>query len=166
MHHMYIYKFLFKWLQLQNVSYREHLSSVPHSLYIMLEMPSILSTEWLWGKYLEFIHLFCTSFIKILERSRNSISWTKAETRALQPGEQYSESSNRWGQVISTSWDKGKQAQTGMWEVPHECEKALLYFARDRTLKQAVQRGCGVSYIDIQNPPGHFPVRPTVRGLL
>jgi len=35
-----------------------------------------------------------------------------------------------------------------------------------RALEQAAQRGCGVSSVDIQNSPGHLPVRPAVGNCL
>jgi len=56
-------------------------------------------------------------------------------------------------------------AQTGTQEVPSEEE--LLYCRGDRSLGQAAQGSCGVSFsADIQNPPGCFPVQPATGNLL
>jgi len=44
-----------------------------------------------------------------------------------------------------------------------EYEKDLTQSEGDRALKQAAQRGCGVSFSgDTQSPPRCFPVQPTV----
>ena len=41
------------------------------------------------------------------------------------------------------------------------------FFEGVRALEEAAQRGCGVSFSrDIQNPPGCFPVQPSVGNLL
>ena len=42
----------------------------------------------------------------------------------------------------------------------------LLYGKDDGTLEQVAQRGCGVSYGDIQDLAGCLPVQPIVRNLL
>ena len=46
-------------------------------------------------------------------------------------------------------------------------EEKFLHCEGDRALKQAAQRGCGVSFSgDTQNPPGIFPAQPTIGNLL
>jgi len=54
--------------------------------------------------------------------------------------------------------DKGHRVQAGTEEVPRKYEKKLLHVKCNRTLEQAAQGACGVSFSgDIQNLPGHLP---------
>ena len=45
--------------------------------------------------------------------------------------------------------------------------KEILHGEGDGALEQAAQESCGFSFSgDIQDPPGHLPVQPTVGSLL
>lgn len=62
---------------------------------------------------------------------------------------------------------KELQAQSGTQGVPYEHEERLFYFEDDRALKQTVQRDGGILLSgDTKNPPGHFPLKPTVEKLV
>ena len=51
--------------------------------------------------------------------------------------------------------------------VPCEHKEEHLFFEGDRTLEQAAQKMCGVSFPrDIQNSPGHLPVQTNLGKLL
>lgn len=74
--------------------------------------------------------------------------------------------SEQCGQLLfggSQRQNKGQWVQTATEEVPNE----LLYFGGYRELEEAAQRSCGVLFSgDMQNPPGHFLLQPTVENLL
>ena len=55
---------------------------------------------------------------------------------------------------------KEERAETATQEVPYKHEGAL-YFEGDTALGRAAHRSGGVSFGDIQDPSGRFPVQPT-----
>jgi len=70
--------------------------------------------------------------------------------------------SSGWGQALSSGLqqlpsEQGAMPQTGTKDDPCEQERKL-YLEGDKALGQATQRGCEVSFEDIQDPPGCFPV--------
>jgi len=74
--------------------------------------------------------------------------------------------SGGWGQTlfsVSPRQDKGQGAQTEAQEFLSELDEEFFPSEGDRALKQAAQKGCGVSFSgDIQNPPGGGPVQPAL----
>ena len=73
--------------------------------------------------------------------------------------------SNGWGQALFSGvqqQNKGQWAQIGTLEVPYKHEEEILYHEGDGALEQTVQRGCGVSSGDIQNPLGLLSVQLTL----
>ena len=69
--------------------------------------------------------------------------------------------------VMPSNRIRGKRHKNRNAGNSYELEEKLFYCEGERVMEQAAQIDCRISFSgDIQNPPGCFPVQPTVGNLL
>ena len=103
---------------------------------------------------------------------RNLMRFNKGKRRVLHlRRNNYVHQFCREGRGYFSGQQVGREPAGCWWtwtqKVPYKHKEEFIFCEGDRALKQAAQRGCGISFSgDIQNLPGCFSAKPTIGNLL